>query len=344
MSLSRILKVFFVSGLSLMTFTGTARAIVVNETGPISHYVSQNLPIREDLQTFCAGNRPVPSWMSDLVDSIVLRKKYCDIANPGDDLTETAKKLEKLGMLVVTQAPSGLPDYGETGSYLAQLVTLSLVGYGGYNSIFTNSFFLLEGSLGGISPRNQTNLGASQQVERDAGIYTDLALLYTIFGADPWIFFGGIQAIAGRTDNASLINAAPFAPSPFGGHTTYHGLALILAMERYFHDYGFSLRTYIGAGVAAVNFQGIQNGITTVTGKHTVPLVKAGVAAFWPVGNGWDIGAGLDFTQINGFTVVTNTNVPLDLGKTVDISASLKFRYRFSLEDRYEAISDTTAF
>lgn len=338
MSLSRVLRMVLVSALSLLAFVGVAHARVV--VSPAQHYVSVDMPIVRDLDDICSRDGTsisrLAAWTKAVLDTDDYRRRFCGDEKAGTDLTEAAKILAQLGVIVVTQAPPGMPDYGEVGPYWRQLLAVSLLGYNvGTNWLVAQSFLLLEGSLGGVFPLNQTDLGATQQVEREGRAYADLALFYTIFSVDPWTVMAGIQAFAGRTDNESLINAAPYAPSPFGGYTSYTGLALILAMERYFQDYGFALRTYIGAGAAVAKFQGIQNGVTTVSGRHTVPVVKAGVAAFWPVGNGWDIGAGLDFTQIDGFTVVTNTNAPLDLGETRDFTASIKFRRRFGLEDRY---------
>lgn len=188
---------------------------------------------------------------------------------------------------------------------------------------------IIEGGFGGLISGNKPILGATQTIQHDIGLAVALSLLYPVYTKDDWVVTAGGQLIGGRTPNKTLINVAPFPASPFGGTTQYGGILGVVGIEKFCECIGMFVGAYGGLGFSMVDLTGIQGGVTTLTGRQVVPTFKAGIKAFKPLGNGFEIGGGLDFTMLTGFNTVTNTGVTLNHGAIQDIAASITLRYKF---------------
>ncbi len=184
-----------------------------------------------------------------------------------------------------------------------------------------------EVGLGANIPLNRSKLGsAGQETERGTGIGGDGLLYLQIGGKDKLNWLAGVQVIGGQTVNNSLINPFPFPSGPFGGDTTYFG-GLFVVGANYQIMPDFALRAYLGGGFASVDFTGVQNGVTVVRGSDTVEAVRVGLAGFYRVTDGVEVGVGVDWTYLGGFNTQTNTGVPLIQGSASDLLASVRVRF-----------------
>lgn len=188
---------------------------------------------------------------------------------------------------------------------------------------------IIEGGLGGLLSLNKPELGGTQNIEHDIGMVVALSLFRPIYTRDDWTITAGGQIIGGRASNKTLINVAPFPSSAFGGQTQYGGVLGILGIERYCACIGMFVGAYAGLGVGMVDFTGIQGGVTAVSGRELTPIFRTGVKAHKPIGNGFELGASLDFSYISGFNTTTNTGVTLKHGAIQDLAASISLRYKF---------------
>lgn len=341
MILLRILKVIGVFALSLFSFGGLAHA--QNGTVPTRHYVSAELPILLDLQTSClAGSdflvnsnlEEVRGW-TRLLD-IKYREELCKNTLGKKKLKDVAAKLGLGGMLIVKRVPPGLPPYGEIGDNWERLSADALFpdlplladGVRIEPLVIAKTFLIVEAGMGGNVALNDPTLGATQKTGRKTGGLSNFSIYFPVLETDSWVVMPGVQVFGGGTDNDSLKNPAPAAPSPFGGRTEYVGAALLLALEAKVHA-KLVIDGYVGVGAAKIDFNGIQGGVEVVSGKDTVPVFKAGVAAFVPLGtDGWEIGGGLDFTEFGEFDMTTSTSTTLRQGRTRDLFVGAKIRLR----------------
>lgn len=329
----------FSAGLLSIALVNSAQAIAMR------HFASVDLPIRADIGEFCLpGDRigverqlipPERRLLTALVDSLNERERdaFCRHAAHEKKLKRIAEELAKIGVIVVKDLPPGLPPFGGLGdleealdnnpSYFSDDLYLLTPD----TERFKRTFAIFEVGLGGGLPMNDPTLGATQKTGRKNGTAGNFTAYFPIIEVDHWKIMSGAQLFAGRTDNDTLKNQPPFADSPFGGRTEYVGAALLLALEATVNPQ-LSVNGYVGIGAAKVDFSGIQGGVEVVTGKDTVPVFKAGLSAFVPLGSdGWEIGGGFDFTDLGGFELTTNTAAKLHQGRTQDFFVGAKIRH-----------------
>ena len=190
------------------------------------------------------------------------------------------------------------------------------------------SSVIFDFGLGYTQGVGDIDFGQTQSIDQDGGPAFDISVMTPVWTDGQFRCLFGLQAFGGQTDHHTLINPSPFPSSPLGGDTSYWGGGLRLDAE-----YSITPKLTLGAGfmvgAARVDFTAVQNGVTVATGDETVLALRGGLNAYYALGSGVSLGAGVSYTHTNDYDTVTNTGVTLRAGGVQDWAGTVRLRYEF---------------
>ena len=166
----------------------------------------------------------------------------------------------------------------------------------------------------------------TQSIDRQGGLGLDFSVQTPLYVQGDFRLMIGAQGFGSQADNKTLINQAPFPSSPLGGKTRYWGGGVLVGADYRFND-RFTLNGNFMFDAMNVDFSAVQGGVTVVTGDETVVAVRGGLGAYYDIGSGVSLGAGVSYTHTGDYDTTTNTGVILKAGGIRDWAATMRLRF-----------------